>query len=107
MTDEHKRICNDCTWHANYGFITQCDNEYVSDLMYFDIYPDASKCDQYRKRDEFEDWLISIIRNYEKKEIDEFKIGDQLDISRYKEIRDVVEGILWKYQEMREEEEQE
>lgn len=98
--DKPSRRCDDCTWYA-YDGTNKCDSAYVTDIMFHDAYYNADKCDMYKERDEFEDYLIAIIRNFEKKEIDEFKVGDPLNIKRYHEVKEVVENILWTYQEMR------
>lgn len=92
--------CENCAWYAYDGVVGECDSAYVTDIMFHDAYYNADECGLYRKRDEFEDYLIAIIRNFEKKEIDEFKAGDPLNIKRYHEVKEVVEKILWRYQEM-------
>lgn len=105
MTDDQIR-CDTCAWFMNFGFVTQCNNEYVSDLMYFDIYPDASKCDQYRKRDYFEEYLIRAIDNLRKK-MDKFPVHEGLTNQHCEKINAVIDtimSILQTYQEFKEEE---
>lgn len=95
-----EKRCEDCAYYADYRDSGRCDNAFMAQLKFLGLLKGAKECGEYRKRDEFEDWLISIIRNYEKKEIDEFKVGDPLDVKRYQEVKEVVEMILYRYQEL-------
>ena len=98
-----KLRCEDCAWYdIELGI---CDNAYASEGESLNIPANAEECNEYRRRTEFEDWLSAIIRSFEDRELDEFTEGNLLNSKTYKEVKETVKKILWRYQEMLDSEE--
>lgn len=101
----NNRSCGTCAYCQSFNEDPFCS--VVPMFVFEDIFKNSRACEEYRAITEFEDWLLRIIRNYERKALDCTVDRRIAETEKNYEIKEVVEGILHRYQEILEDEERE
>lgn len=105
MANEHKENgepCKTCAHRLPFGNDSICS--VVPDFIYEDVSRNSVACEEYREITEFEEWLIRVMRAFEKRESRCIEDGKDAEAEKNYKIKEVVEDILYKYQEILESE---